>query len=835
MFYASIERALSHVRESLYDKYHADPDFAPTLWCTGHAHIDTAWLWRLAHTHQKIARTFANAVALMDQYPEYRFSASQPQQYAYLKQDYPDVYARVKAAVARGQWEPVGGMWVECDCNVVSGESLVRQFLYGNRFFEREFGKRTKVVWLPDVFGYSAAFPQIIRKAGMKYFMTIKIYWNEVNKPPYQTFEWEGIDGTTVLTHFSPLGDYNAHMTPEQWRRNWDEYKQKHLGDSALYIYGWGDGGGGPTRQMIERGLRARDFPGMPKVKFETNEAFFDDLERQVAGKRNLPRWVGELYLEHHRGTYTAQGRNKQLNRHSEILLQTAEQLACIAQLRTGASYPLAELTTAWEKTLLNQFHDILPGSSIHAVYDDSARDYEEVVGAGAEAADAALRAIARAIDAESGEVLLANPLSWDRSDIAVLPRGANVAGQNVVDFDGTVLTVARLCDLPATGYALASKQPPAAPENLSATVNRLENRFFIVTLDANGEIESVVDKRAGREVIDRDAYCKGNALLLFEDKPINSDAWNIDIFYQDKMEPLTALDSITVVETGPIRATVEIVRGFGSGSKIAQRISVYADLDRIDIATDVWWQERQRVLKAAFPVTVHSPRATYDIQFGNVERPTHWNTSWDWARFEVCGQKWADLSEGDYGVSILSDSKYGWDIKGNVMRLTLLTGSINPDADADRGRHRFAYSLYPHAGDWRAARTVRRAYEFNVPVRYAVVDRGEGSRRALASSFSLVSTDSPNLVVETVKKAEDEDALIVRFHEAHGQRGRAKLKFGVPIDSAIEVNLMEEIDSTLSTDLSTAGDAVTLSYGPYDIRTIKVTAAPDRPDCAIG
>jgi alpha-mannosidase len=825
IFYASVAAAHKYIQENLYQKYTADKDFAPTLWATGHAHIDTAWLWRLAHTHQKVARSFTNALALMDQYPDYHFSASQPQQYAYLKKDYPEIFERLKAAVARGQWEPVGAMWVESDCNVVSGESLVRQFLYGQRFFEREFGKRSNVVWLPDVFGYSAAFPQIIKKAGMKYFMTIKIYWNEVNKPPYQTFEWEGIDGTSVLTHFSPLGDYNAEMTPQEWHKNWNGYQQKHLNDSALYIFGYGDGGGGPTRQMIERGERAKDFPNTPKIKFTTNEAFFEDLELQVSDKKQLPRWVGELYLEHHRGTYTSQARNKQSNRRSEILLQTAEQIASLALLKTGAIYPHDDLTTAWELTLLNQFHDIIPGSSIHAVYEDSAEDYKQIFAAGKEAISKSLEALAGKVQGDPGSVILYNPLSWIRNDIAAVPKSLGISGQDVTDFDGNSATLISVSDLPSLGYDVIPVAQQAAPQtdSLIATENRLENKFFVVTFDSNGEISSVIDKLANREVIDQSAEFKGNALLTFEDKPARWDAWNIDIYYQDKVTHVTELDSIKVIEEGPLRATIEIKRTFGSGSKAVQRVSIYRDIARIDISSDIEWQERQTLLKAAFPVSVHSPKATYDIQFGNVERPTHWNTSWDWAQFEVCGHKWADLSEGDYGVSLLSDSRYGWDIKGNVMRLTLLKGAINPDPDADRGRHQFAYSLYPHAGTWRAANTVQRAHEFNVPIQYAALAESTNGQAKLDSKFSFASVNVSNIIIETVKKAEDDDALIVRFYETYGQRGPATITFASMIKSAEEVNLMEEVDKDLPGTIDVVDNTVTLDYRPYDIRTLKV------------
>ncbi|BDI32054.1 alpha-mannosidase [Capsulimonas corticalis] len=828
-YYASLPVARECIQENLYTKFHADKDFAPTLWATGHAHIDTAWLWRIAHSRKKIERTFTTALALMDEYPQYRFSASQPQQYAYLKEDNPDVYGRVKQAIERGQWEPVGAMWVESDCNVVSGESLVRQFLYGSRFFEKEFGRKTDVVWLPDVFGYCAAFPQIVKKSGMKYFMTIKIYWNQVNKPPYQTFEWEGIDGTTLLTHFSPLGGYNSTMVPEEWNKTWNEYQQKHLSDSALYIYGWGDGGGGPTRAMLETAERAADFPGAPKIKLSTNQEFFEDLDRQTQGNRMLPRWVGELYLEYHRGTYTSQGRIKRSNRQAEFLLQAAEQTASLALWEAGAAYPQEELERVWKLTLLNQFHDIIPGSSIRAVYEDSARDYEEILGVGEGVVRRSLSAIGDLLSARPGDVVLYNPLSWERSDVAEFPASLPLLGQSVTDLDGKPKTLVPLRGLPSLGYT-ASPAPADIAEGredeaLSASAHHLENQFFRLELDDNGEIVSLYDKRAAREVIDGTSYCKGNSLLTFEDKPLAFDAWDIDIFYMDKMTPIREARSVEATEQGPLRASVEVTRTFGAGSTVRQRISLWRDLARIDFDTEIDWRERQTLLKAAFPVNVHSPRATYDIQFGNVERPTHWNTSWDWARFEVCGHKWADLSEGDYGVSLLSDCKYGWDIKGNVMRLTLLKGGVSPDPDADLGRHRFAYALYPHRGDWRQAQTVRRAYEFNVPVQSLQIPEGasQPSNAAASSHLSFVSVDCPNVIVETVKKAEDEDALIVRLYEAHGQRGRVHLTFGAPVRSVTEVNLMERETDETGGDAPLDGARIALEYTPYEIKTLKV------------
>ncbi len=818
-YYASARLAKEQLRAAVYS--HGATELAPTLWATGHAHIDTAWLWRLAHTRKKCQRTFSTVLEMMRKYPDYKFSCSQPQQYDYIHEDDPDLFEGIKEAIAAGRWETVGGMWIEADCNVVSGESLVRQFLVGNGYTQRNFGTKSRVLWLPDVFGYSAALPQIIKKSGMDYFMTIKIFWSQFNKPPYQTFEWAGLDGTKVLTHFSPLGDYNAIMTPEQFKRNWDGYNQKALNDSALYIYGYGDGGGGPTYQMLEVAQRTKNFVGTPKIKLSTAEAFFEDLETQVEGKANLPLWSGELYLEYHRGTYTSQARNKKSNRESEFLYQTAEQVSAIALALTGAAYPQAQINKGWELILLNQFHDIIPGSSITEVYQDSARDYTQVEAIGVEALDSGLAALAANIETATGGTLIYNPLSWAREDVAVLPKELGSDGQDAEDLDGNPIVVTPLNGkIPATGYAVVSGVASDGENELSISLDALENRFFKITLDENREISSILDKRAGHEVIDAGSYCKGNALLTFEDKPLTYDAWDIDIFYYDKMYTVQNITSQRVIETGPIRGGIEIVRTVegGRGSTIRQRIFVYRDLPRIDFETELDWRDQSTLLKVAFPVTINALKATYDIQFGNTERPTHWNTTWDWARFEVCGHKWADLSEGDYGVSLLSDSKYGWDIRGNVMRLTLLKSAISPDPTADQGKHQFTYSLYPHEGDWRDAETIRRSYELNVPIKARRLEPQSGT---LPATFSLVSVDAPNLILETVKKAEDGDDLIVRLYDSNNQRGTATLTFARPIAFASAVNLMEDAPDGDAPQVD--GERLTFSYKPFEIKTFRV------------
>lgn len=822
-FYRSVRAARRHVREAVYGRLAPDPR-RPAIWSVGHAHIDTAWLWRLAHTRHKCAHTFSTVLDLMGRYPDFRFTCSQPQQYAYVKEDHPDIYEGIRRAVADGRWEAVGGMWVEADCNVAGGESLVRQFLYGIRFFAREFGTRSSVVWLPDVFGYSAAFPQIARLAGMKYFMTVKIFWSQFNRPPHHTFRWHGIDGSDVLVHFPPNGDYNAKMTPQQLRDVWSGYAQKKLNDSVLYIFGYGDGGGGPTAEMLENAERSRDLGVGPRVRLATAEAFFADLDARMSADPRLPEWHGELYLEYHRGTYTSQGQVKQANRHSEILLQTAEHAAAQAMLLAAAPYPQEPLARAWETVLLNQFHDILPGSSVREVYEDCAEDYARVRAVGEAAVEGALAALTQRVSASAGRVLVFNPLSWARQDVGRLPAEWGIAGQDVTDLDGAEWTLIPLAGwVPSCGYALTPIGDIGPGETLVAEDRLLENRFFRLRFDEHDEIASVYDRQAEREVL----AGPGNALVAFEDRPLYWDAWDVDVFYQDKPYPLRGVAEARVVERGPLRAGIEVRREVadGLGSVIVQRVYLYRDLRRIDFETRVDWREQQTLLKVAFPVAVHSPRATYDIQFGNVERPTHWNTSWDWARFEVCGHKWADLSEGDYGVSLLSDSKYGWDIRRNVMRLTLLKSAVSPDPTADRRIHHFTYALYPHAGGWREAQTVRRACELNVPVRAARMGAISGS--GLPPRLELLSLDRENLVIEAVKKAEDDDALIVRLYEAHNQRGRAVLRVGWPVASAACVNLLEEDPVGEPPRLVEGG--VEFDYRPYEIKTLKLRLGRSR------
>ncbi len=848
----SARRARALLRREVFDR----PDDAgqPRTVAVGHAHIDLAWQWPVSQTRRKGARTFSTVLKLMEQYPAYHFVASQPALYQMVREDEPALYARVKERIAEGRWEPTGATWVEMDCNVAGAEALVRQFLYGKRFFREELGADPKVLWLPDVFGYSAAMPQILTGCGVDYFMTTKISWNEYNRLPHDTFRWRGIDGTEVLTHMvtaplnpqeqfistmQPFYTYNAKFTPYDVAGNWRAYREKAINDELLYLFGYGDGGGGPTETMQETAMRLAHLPGFPKVEQSSAEAFFRRLHERVWNDPDLPAWVGELYLEYHRGTYTSQGWIKRANRLSELLYREAELWAAAAgSLVDQTSWPAwqQELQEGWRSILFNQFHDILPGSSIGQVYSDAQMEYVDVARRGEAVRDGALDVLVAALASSEPALAVFNPAPFSRDDPVEVTLQGDADMPVVLDDAGHPVAVQAidapdggrrvLVDVaaPALGYRLVSTSPSSAqaPEGASSGIHvepkLLENRFFRLELDERATIVSLYDKRAGREVIAPGE--RGNQLLAFEDRPLNFDAWDINIYYADKPYPIDDVSSWRVVESGPLRGAIEVVRRYRD-STITQRVVIHANVPRIDFPTTIDWHEHQTLLKAAFPVTVNSPRATFDIQWGNVERPTHWNTSWDWARFETCAHKWIDLSEGDYGVSLLNDCKYGHDVKGHTMRLTLLKSGISPDPEADQGRHIFSYALLPHQGDWRAGDTVRQAYLFNMPAggRFLAARQGSGTALTLPSASAFVTTDRPGLVIETVKPAEDGDGLIVRVYDAYNTRGPATLTFARQIASAEETNMLEEtvgpVDYT--------GHDLRFTVRPFGIATFRV------------
>ncbi len=841
-FYASIARANQELKEGLQNLKEKSGR-QPVITAVGHSHIDVAWWWQLRHTREKASRTFSTVNHLMEQYPEYFFLQSQPQLYDYIKEDYPEIYDRIKARVKEGKWEVTGGTWVEMDCNVTSGESLVRQFLLGQKFMEREFGVRSTVLWLPDVFGYSWALPQIIKKSGHKYFMTTKISWSQYNRPTYDTFRWRGIDGTEVLTHFITTTEshqprfytYNGNLNPKSAVRSWEHYQQKDINDELLLAYGYGDGGGGPTKEMIETGLRMQELPGIPEIRFGKAEPFFARLEERVQGNDRLPVVDGELYLEYHRGTYTSQARTKRNNRKSEIILHDVELFNALAlQKVPGHYYPQEEINANWKTVLRNQFHDILPGSSIAEVYQDSEAEYAQVLSKSQEHLESALQAVASRVVMDGEKIVVFNSLSWERGGTAILPWTPELEGKVFVDDDGTRLE-ARLVEapsgrvvevevpcIPALGYKVFRVRPEtevSAPAETSAgqavrlTGSTIESPYYRIVLNEAGQITSLFDKQAGREVLPKGALA--NVIEAFEDRPMYWDAWDIDIYYREKPYPVQHPVKWDVLENGPSRVVIGFEWPFLS-STIRQQLIVYANRRRIDFKTEVDWHEHQILLKAAFPVDVRSTKATYEIQFGNVERPTHWNTSWDYAKFETVAHKWVDLSQRDFGVSLLNDCKYGHDVKDNVMRLTLLKSGIEPDPNADHGHHEFIYSLLPHSGDWYEGQTTKEAYELNFPLRAVYADSSAG---LLPSTDSFIQVKGESVILETVKKAEDDSSLVLRCYEYGGRSCRAEVELCFPPTAVQECNLLEEAEL----DIPCTGRTFSFELQPYEIKTFKI------------
>jgi alpha-mannosidase len=840
-FYDSVPRA-NEILSAAVNR--AGPPLDVQVVATGHAHLDVAWLWTLDQTRRKVGRTFHTAIRLMEQYPAFAYSQSQAQLYEFAQDDYPTLFEEIKERVREGRWEPIGGMWVETDCNITGGEALARQFLLGRSYFERHFGPDAdaQVMWLPDVFGFAWSLPQLAKQAGLDYFFTIKIGWNLYNRLPYDSFWWQGLDGTRILTHFSPTpaigSDYastfNAVVSPEQVLGTWRNFQQKDWGPAGetlplLMSFGYGDGGGGPTREMLDTIEHLAHFPSLPQVRCGLVGDFFRQLEAQ-AGDR-LPTWNGELYLENHRGTYTTQSRSKRANRKSEFLLHDAEFVAALsAQLDPDYAYPHSELQRAWKLVCLNQFHDILPGSSIGAVYTESLQQYAEVRQIGERVRDEALAAVASKV---GGDLLVLNPTSFALRELAFWP-GDGRQELGLQQHDGSAVAVQRVeggwlldagelppCSVTGLSFTTSTAQAACTETNhssagaLAAQPGLVENDLLRVELSADGDIVRIYDKAQQREVLPAGGIA--NQLQAFEDRPINPDAWDIEVFYDDKQWLAEPAESIRVVEHGPLRATLEIRRRI-LDSEYVQRISLQRHSARLDFDTEIEWQERHTLLKVVFPVNVLSPRATYEIQWGNVERPTHRNTSWDWARFEVAAQKWVDLSEGGYGVSVLNDCKYGHDVHGNVVRISLLRGTTNPDPDADQGEHRFAYSLLPHSGRW-DERTISQAYALNDA---PIVWRAERAGIAMAltgGAISLARTDTPNVVIETIKQAEDGRGLIVRLYESQRRRGRFTLSTQFPLAEVWRTNLLEQNEARLGAD----GHTVSLSIKPYEIITLRL------------
>ena len=774
------------------------------LSAVGHAHIDTAWLWPLAETQRKCYRTFASAVRYMEDYPDYIFACSQAQQWEWIKTQHPDLWEKLKARAKEGRFVPAGGTWVEPDCNIPSGESLVRQFLFGQRFFRKELGVTCNEFWNPDVFGYSGALPQIMRGAGIKYFLTQKLSWNQMNKPTSNTFLWEGIDGSRVLTHFPPADTYNGVVTAQEALFNVSNFKDHDRANESYLLFGFGDGGGGPTVDMLERLKRMKDVDGLPRMQCRTPEDFFKRCDADI---KDPLVWVGELYFELHRGTYTTQAHNKLGNRKSELMLRDVEFLAAVAQKTKNAAYPADEINRLWKLILLNQFHDIIPGSSITEVYQDSDVHYKDILASGATLRQEAIDALVPTAKGKATQVLTVNTLGTARSEVVELPEGS-LGAQTAAD--GKPLAIV---SVPALGYSVAVPSG-AAPSPVTVSEAKdtitLENQYVLATFNRAGRLISLFDKGANRQALAPNA--QANNFVMYDDEPNNWEAWDVDVFHLEKRFDVGAATSMRVIEHGPLRAAIEVEYTLGAQSSLKQVISLTALSARLDFANEVEWQERHKFLKVEFPLDLRAEEATYEIQFGHLRRPTHFNTTWDVARFEVSAHRWADLSEPDFGVALLNDCKYGYATQGNVMRLSLLRSPKSPDPVADMGHHTFRYALLPHAGDFRTAGVIEEGYRFNVPLSLKATS-------AAPAEVSFFSVSSPNVVIDTVKKAEDSDAVIVRMYEAHGKRGTVRLTSSLPVKSAARVNLLEEQDEKVAWTNGGADVSVT----PFQIVTLKL------------
>jgi alpha-mannosidase len=736
----------------------------------------------IAESYRKAVRTFSSQTAYMERYPEFRFACSQAQHYDWVKRRNPDLYDRIHRQVDAGRWVPVGGSWIEPDCNLPDGESLVRQFLHGQRFFDREFGRRCGEFWNPDAFGFNGQLPQIMRGAGITRFLTQKLSWNRFNPPPHHTFTWQGVDGSEVLTHFPPADTYNASVEVAELRSNARGYKDHDRSNRSLLVFGWGDGGGGPTPDMLERLRRVADLQGLPRTAMATSDEFFDALE---ADADDLPTIVGELYFEYHRGTYTTHGAVKRGNREGERVLHDCDLLCALATRERGAAHPAERLGVLWQLLLTNQFHDILPGSSIALVYEDTARDHATVAKEGEQLVDEAIAALVTAGDGHTP----VNTIGFTRAQVAERPDGG-------LDW----------VEAPAYGFGATGRAPASVVLTESGDGIVLENDLLRAELSRDGRLLSLIERRSGREAL----AAPGNVLQVYDDRPTAYDAWDVDPFHLETVSDCPPATSCDVAVTGGLRAEVVLQRVIGRSSSMRQVVRLDAGSGRLEFHCQVDWRESNTMLKVLFPVDVLARNATYQMQFGYTERPTHYSTSHDLARYEVPGHRFADLSEHGFGVALLTDCKYGYSTYGNQMRISLLRSPTTPDPQADMGTHRFAYAVMPHSGGWREAGVVAEAARFETPLRWAP---------GVAQPHSFFSVDDPNLVLDTVKLAEDSGALVLRLYEVHGARGTARVRMGVPFSAAMHCNLLEDQGPSLPV----AGGEIELAYHPHQIISLLV------------
>ena len=848
-----------------------------TVRAIGNSHIDMAWLWPWTETVEVVRNTFQSVLDLMREYPDFKFTMSSARTYEWMQEKYPDMFEQIRQRVKEGRWEVIGGMWVEPDLNMPDGESLVRQILVGKRYFQKNFGADIKIGWNPDSFGYNWQLPQIYKKSGIDYFVTSKLLWaTDYTKFPYRLFWWEAPDGSRLLTYFPH--EYANEFDPEQITRDLSFYAPSIYGPQPaappqmLYLYGIGDHGGGPTRTMLDRANRLRDPNAVfPKIEFSTARDFFSDLSHDLPGLK-VPTWKDELYFEYHRGVFTTQSDTKQRIRNDEELMLDAEKYASLASL-FGRPYPQDQFELAWKNLLFDHFHDVMPGSGIAVNYLDAKRNLEDVARIANDIKSGALDEILAHIDTQGSgvagdavPVVVFNSLSWPRTEVieveVQLPTPAgrvevvDAAGRRVdhqllaMDSATHRARLLLLADTPAMGYATCFVRPAAKagvsadtrhqrPRHVvTASGNTIENGFLRVAVDPHtGCITSLLDLRTHTEALapaETDTggpttFACGNLLQTFNDKPKRWDAWNIDADFEKQHWDLDQADEVKLTESGPLRAVIRVKRHF-QHSTFVQDIAVFAGVPRVDVKMQADWHEKHILLKVAFPLSSHSDRATFEIPYGSIERPTTRNTPAEQAKFEVPAQRWADLSDAKsagarHGFSLLNDSKYGYDVKGNVLRLSLLRSPEWPDPHADEGHHEFTYSLYPHDGNWRDALTVRRGYELNYQLMAVPSQKHQGS---LPGEHSFVRAEPDNIVLTAIKKSEDDDSLVLRFYEWAGREADVKLQLPAGAQSASETDLMERsLANPPTQDLVVRNGAVTVHTKPYEIKTLKVRFAP--------
>ncbi len=827
------------------------------LHLTGNSHIDAAWLWPWTETVDVVKRTFGTALQLMYEYPQYTYTQSAAAYNEWIAEKYPDMNAEIASRIKEGRWEIVGGMWVEPDLNMPDGESLVRQLLVGKRWFKQAYGVDVRIGWNPDSFGYTWQLPQIYKKSGIDYFVTQKMAWNDTNQLPFKFFWWQSPDGSKVLAYF-PHDYANNNLNLVRLARDYTIAQKQATGlPGIMDLYGIGDHGGGPTRAILDEGFHwAAPRHVTPKIEFGTAQPYFSDLEKQiapdspvwdyksiakgytpppaVAGKVNIPTWKSEMYFEYHRGVMTTQANHKRNMRESEVEVLNAEKWASLAWL-DGKAYPAGELTEDWKKVLFNQFHDLAAGSGIGVIYKDAQKDYDVVRYSTSEIKSAALETVDERVDtAGTGvPVVVYNPLAWERSgEVSIHVQGAKSAltasGAQVVEANTDAKTGVsdvrlHVLKVPALGYKVVwvgagNRTKPGGDSDATAKESgsaiTLENEILRLSIDKqSGCITSLFDKKSNFETLASGAC--GNQLQFFKDTPKDYDAWNVDPGTLD-VPPMTIdhADSVELVKTA--EPGIRVTRHW-QGSKFVQTFSLAADGDEVNVENEFDWHESHILLKAAFPLGATGPFATYEIPYGSIDRPTTRNNSWEKAQFEVPAMRWADLGDGKHGLSVINDTKYGYDAVGNLLRLTLLRSPKWPDAEADMGNHHFHYALYPHAGTWKDVLTVRRGYEYNYPLTAAVTTPHPG---ALPASHSFASVTPENVVLTAVKKAEDSKGLIFRVYEWAGKDSTVEFHVPPGATTATVTNLQETSEGS---PLTVTGDVVKAPIHPYEILTVRV------------